>query len=64
MQRPGRLMILFRDPDVEDLSPTSRLRGLFHLTMAEAAVAADLVKGASLAEIAALPPVRRHHPNG
>jgi DNA-binding CsgD family transcriptional regulator len=50
---PGdRLMILFRDPDVEDVSLTSRLRSLFDLTLAEAAVAADLARGVALGDIA------------
>ena len=52
MPRAGHLMILFRDPDVEDVSLMGRLRGLFGLTLAEAAVAADLAKGASPADIA------------
>jgi DNA-binding CsgD family transcriptional regulator len=48
----GRLMIVLRDPDVEDISLISRLRSLFDLTLAEAAVAADLAKGAALGDIA------------
>jgi DNA-binding CsgD family transcriptional regulator len=52
LQDGRRLMLLFRDPDVEDESLVGRLRGLFGLTLAEAAVAADLAKGSALAEIA------------
>ena len=47
-------LILFRDPDVADASLAPRLRQIFGLTPAEAIVAAELMRGRSLHQIAAV----------
>ncbi|HEX4198183.1 MAG TPA: hypothetical protein VHZ26_12140 [Caulobacteraceae bacterium] len=54
----GRAMLIFRDPDVNDLTLTDRLRTLFGLSPSEAAIAIDLSLGRSTADILAKRGVR------
>lgn len=49
---PAAALLLFRDPVVRDESLAERLRSFFGLTSGEAAIAAGLARGLTLAEIA------------
>jgi DNA-binding CsgD family transcriptional regulator len=51
-------MLIFRDPDVNDLTLTDRLRTLFGLSRSEAAIAIDLSLGRSTGDILAKRGVR------